>query len=284
MTTPKSQSGSSDVDMGRVENLENVRSAASISMSPEMFEKLYLSPPNAVKGDLRKTFGNPTPMALAGFLLALMPLTAALMGWRGASKFASSNIPAYFFLGGVLMLISGILEWILGNTYPATVFSSFGGFYLTFGGILNPSFAAFSSYAPPDAKSAAEGMTTEGFNASLGFFLLAMAILSIIYLICSLRTNVAFVIIFLTLVPALFLLVGAFWVWAEDYTANTALATKLCQAAGALLFVTCLSGWYILLAILLATVDFPIQIPVGDLTNVVKSKSSKPSYGGEGEA
>ncbi|KAJ4258449.1 hypothetical protein NW757_003016 [Fusarium falciforme] len=48
--------------MGRVENLENVRSAASISMSPEMFEKLYLSPPNAVKGDLRKTFGNPTPM------------------------------------------------------------------------------------------------------------------------------------------------------------------------------------------------------------------------------
>jgi succinate-acetate transporter protein len=146
------------------------------------------------------------------------------------------------------MLISGILEWILGNTYPATVFSSFGGFYLTFGGILNPSFAAFSSYAPPNAKSAAEGMTTEGFNASLGtkesrpyiaranhdssgFFLLAMAILSIIYLICSLRTNVAFVIIFLTLVPALFLLVGAFWVWAEDYTANTALAQKLCQVS-----------------------------------------------------
>lgn len=70
MTTPKSQSGSSDVDMGRVENLENVRSAASISMSPEMFEKLYLSPPNAVKGDLRKTFGNPTPM----FACPLPPL------------------------------------------------------------------------------------------------------------------------------------------------------------------------------------------------------------------
>lgn len=45
-----------------VENLATLRSVASISMSPEMFEKLYLSPPNAVKGDLRKTFGNPTPM------------------------------------------------------------------------------------------------------------------------------------------------------------------------------------------------------------------------------
>jgi hypothetical protein len=31
-------------------------------MSPELFEKLYLSPMNKVKGDLRQTFGNPTPM------------------------------------------------------------------------------------------------------------------------------------------------------------------------------------------------------------------------------
>lgn len=34
----------------------------SLSISPEMFEKLYLTPQIAVKGDLRKTFGNPTPV------------------------------------------------------------------------------------------------------------------------------------------------------------------------------------------------------------------------------
>jgi len=33
-----------------------------LSISPEVFEKLYLSPENAVAGDLRKTFGNPTPV------------------------------------------------------------------------------------------------------------------------------------------------------------------------------------------------------------------------------
>ncbi|KAJ4267028.1 hypothetical protein NW762_003126 [Fusarium torreyae] len=59
-----SKNDSSDLEMGRVDALEAVRSAASISMSPELFEKLYLSPPNAVKGDLRKTFGNPTPMSV----------------------------------------------------------------------------------------------------------------------------------------------------------------------------------------------------------------------------
>lgn len=40
--------------------LNRVRSAASVSMSPELFEKLYLGPQTAVKGELRKTFGNPT--------------------------------------------------------------------------------------------------------------------------------------------------------------------------------------------------------------------------------
>ena len=42
--------------------LNRIRTAGSVSISPELFEKLYLSPENRVKGDLRKTFGNPTPM------------------------------------------------------------------------------------------------------------------------------------------------------------------------------------------------------------------------------
>lgn len=36
-------------------------------MSPEIFEKLYLSSENAVKGDLRKTFENPTPLYVPSF-------------------------------------------------------------------------------------------------------------------------------------------------------------------------------------------------------------------------
>ncbi len=42
--------------------LRRINTAGSISISPELFEKIYLSPQNAVKGDLRKTFGNPTPL------------------------------------------------------------------------------------------------------------------------------------------------------------------------------------------------------------------------------
>jgi hypothetical protein len=34
----------------------------TVTIDAELFEKLYLSPKNAVAGDLRKTFGNPTPV------------------------------------------------------------------------------------------------------------------------------------------------------------------------------------------------------------------------------
>ncbi|KIV88440.1 hypothetical protein PV10_08123 [Exophiala mesophila] len=46
----------------REEALEKVCSAATVNMSPELFEKLYLQPLANVHGDLRKAFGNPTPL------------------------------------------------------------------------------------------------------------------------------------------------------------------------------------------------------------------------------
>lgn len=33
---------------------------------------------------------------------------------------------AYFFFGGILMLIGAIGEWIVGNTFPFVVFGTFG--------------------------------------------------------------------------------------------------------------------------------------------------------------
>jgi hypothetical protein len=51
--------------------LRQIRTAGSISISPELFEKLYLSPPNKVKGELRKTFANPTPLYVIAYIVGL---------------------------------------------------------------------------------------------------------------------------------------------------------------------------------------------------------------------
>ncbi|KAI5458151.1 GPR1/FUN34/yaaH family-domain-containing protein [Mariannaea sp. PMI_226] len=264
-----------DPESNRMEALKQFRSAASVSMSPELFEKLYLSPPTVVKGELRKTFGNPTPIALVGFLLAFTPLTCDLMAWRGAGGSGAASNGPYVFMGGLLMVIGGVLEWVLGNSFSSIVFCSFGGFWFSYGATLIPAFAAYASYAPADAKSGAEGLTTTGFNASLGFWLVFMGVLTTIFLVCSLRTNVVFVTIFFSLQLCFYLLTAGFWALARDFTGNADLANKLIVGGGACGFVCCMAGWYIFIAIMLAIVDFPIQIPVGDLSTVIRGKSER---------
>lgn len=108
------------------EALHKVRTANSVTLSPELFEKLYLSPQNNTKGDLKSTFANPTPLALLGFLLSLSPLSCELMGWRGAGGNGVATIGAYYFIGGFLMSLGGLLEFFLGNTFSFVVFCSFG--------------------------------------------------------------------------------------------------------------------------------------------------------------
>lgn len=72
--------------LNRIETEEQLRSVlTNASISPELFEKLYLSPKNEVAGDLRKTFGNPTPMAVMGFSVAVLPISCEL------SKLSSSS-------------------------------------------------------------------------------------------------------------------------------------------------------------------------------------------------
>lgn len=266
-----------DTSMDHDTALKRIRTAGSISISPELFEKIYLSPQNAVKGDLRKTFGNPTPVALLGFLLSLSPLSCDLMGWRGAGGNGAAGIGSYYFFGGLLMIVGGFLEFILGNTFPFVVFSSFGAFWLTFAATLQPFYYAYGSYAPTGAPEAA-GMGTVGFTASFAFFLVFMGVLCFIYLICSLRTNVVFVVIFFTLVIAFGLLAGAYWQIANGLGGDTsaiALAARLQKAAGAFTFLTCMAGWWIFFAIMLAALDFPFQIPVGDLSTAIKGFSEK---------
>ncbi len=72
--------------------LHRIKTSQSIMMSPEMFEKLYLQPQPKVKGDLVRTFANPTPLAITGFVVGLTPLSMILMGWRGSGELGTAIV------------------------------------------------------------------------------------------------------------------------------------------------------------------------------------------------
>lgn len=86
------QNSSSQDDEPRDAALQRLRSSNTVTMSPDLFEKLYLQPMNPVKGDLRKTFGNPTPLGILGFVIGLTPLACCLIGWRGSGGLGAANM------------------------------------------------------------------------------------------------------------------------------------------------------------------------------------------------
>lgn len=147
--------------------LRQVPTEGSITLTPEMFERLYLSPQNRVHGDLRQTLGNPTPVGLGGFLMAFAPLTFALLGWRGyeGALPGAATVGTYYFSGGILAWLAMIFELILGNTFPATFLGVFGGFFLSYGATITPAFAAYLSYNP---SSPMEAVAAPGFLSGLG--------------------------------------------------------------------------------------------------------------------
>lgn len=102
-----------------------------------------------------------------------------------------------------------------------------------------------------------------------------MGVLCFLYMILALRTNLVFFGIFLFLVPSFACLTGAFWENAKGAAANADRAHTLIVTAGATTFIVDMLGWYIFFAILLASLDFPFQLPVVDLSRFVKGASEK---------
>jgi succinate-acetate transporter protein len=65
-------------------------------------------------------------------------------------------------MGGALQVIGGCLEFFLGNTFPFVVFSTLGGFWLSFGATLQPFYGVSAAY------ESTGGAESPVFEASFG--------------------------------------------------------------------------------------------------------------------
>jgi uncharacterized protein len=92
----------------------------------------------------------------------------------------------------------------------------------------------------------------------------------LIALMNSLRTNVVFFSALLLLVIAFSTLAGTYFHLALG---NAALAGRLQICGGAFTFALSMCIWYLLAAQMLEAVDFPLSLPVGDLSHLIPGKS-----------
>ena len=182
---------------------------------------------------------NPAPLGLSAFALTTFVLSASNAGFifaQGAG--AAVVIGLAIFYGGLGQLIAGIQEFRAGNTFGATAFTSYGGFWLAVGFVL----------LPPTGIAAALG---KGLGTALGVFALGWTIFTFLMFLGTFRLNGALVAVFgfLTL-TFLFLTIG--------YLGGT---TGMLQVGGWLGIITALLAWYTAAAGVLAGTNSPIQLP-----------------------
>lgn len=195
-----------------------------------------------------RKLANPSPLGLMGFGATTFVLSMYNVQARGIT---TPNIVLGMALGygGLVQLIAGVQEFVCGNTFAATAFSSYGGFWLSFGVLYIPQFQATEAYA------------TEGeLDSALGIYLCSWGIVTFIFFIASLRSSVALVSLF-------FFLDVTFWLLAAgDLSGNVNCA----KAGGAFGILTAAIAGYTALAGLLTKDTSHFLLPVGDMSRGYK--------------
>lgn len=117
-----------------------------------------------------------------------------------------------------------------GNTFGATAFGSYGGFWISFAVLQTPSLGVAADY--PGTQ----------LNSALGFFLAGWFIFTTILLLCTLRSTIMFFLLFFTLdLTFLFLFCAEF---AVVDGASTSTTTRLTQTGGGFGILAAFFAWY----------------------------------------
>lgn len=161
------------------------------------------------------------------------------------------------------------------------VMGLFSVFWLSFGLLQLPSLGLAAAYSP--TGDAAEGAASPEFNAVIGLYLIVWGFALFTFLLFTLKTNSIFALIFLFVTMASWTLAGAYFrVASGDYGVAGSLQTVVhpirafvristwltsSQAAGAMLFIVALLGWYMCFVIMAAEMRLGINFWVGDLSH-----------------
>ncbi|QRV81866.1 glyoxylate pathway regulator [Ceratobasidium sp. AG-Ba] len=192
-----------------------------------------------------RKLGNPTPLGLFSFASTVLILSFYNVGTRGI------NVPNVLVgmtmgVGGLCQLLSGMWEFATGNTFGATAFSIYGGFWFSFGLIYWPSSGILDAYA---------GDAVSQLPNALGIYLTTWTIITFIMLVATFKSSVALIATFF------FLLLTFIVLTASQFTGSLAIT----KAGGVLGLVTGFLALYVGCAGLYSPDASYFVLPVGNL-------------------
>lgn len=173
---------------------------------------------------------NPAPLGLAAFALTTFVLSASNAGWFAGGT--TIVISLALFYGGLGQVLAGMWEFRNGNTFAGAAFASYGGFWLAFGWMVQ------NKQIPNDA--------------ALGYLFIGWGIFTFLWLLGTLKANLALMGVFLFLTLTFFALA----------ITNLGGGTTWGHIAGYLGVITAILAWYTAAAGMLASTNSPVQLPI----------------------
>ncbi|KDQ51393.1 hypothetical protein JAAARDRAFT_199219 [Jaapia argillacea MUCL 33604] len=210
---------------GRVEHLPHLHNSAVDPVAQPGF---------GLRGVPVRKFGNPGALGLMSF--ATTTLLLSLINASARSVTAPNMVVGVaVFVGGLAQLLAGMWEFAVGNTFGATAFSSYGGFWMSYATILIPGSGILAGYTDP-----------QELHNALGLYLTAWTIVTFVFLIACSRKNGVFVFLFSTLIFAFACLA------ASEFTGNA----HVLKAGGVIGIIVSLVAYYAALATMLTSDDW----------------------------
>ncbi|CEJ54054.1 hypothetical protein PMG11_00379 [Penicillium brasilianum] len=224
-----SDSNTDDIEAGRYGPLAHINTAESRlpAFGGEFQPGLYRSPKN-------RGIANPAPLGLCGFALTTFMLGCIQMNVRGITQPNFIVGPALAY-GGLVQLLSGMWEMAAGNTFGATVLSSYGGFWISIAITFIP-----GGFGIIGALEEADKGSPIMFYNSFGLYLMAWFIFTFMIMLCTVKSTVAFFSLFFVVDIAILLIALSYFFPNAQELPNEGLM----KAGGLLAFLGAFLAWY----------------------------------------
>ncbi|KAG9087396.1 hypothetical protein FRC06_002565 [Ceratobasidium sp. 370] len=191
-----------------------------------------------------RKFGNPAPLGLFGFAATTLMLGLYYIQARHITV-PNMVVGMAFAFGGLAQLLAGMWEFGIGNTFGATVFSSYGGFWISYAIILFPPSGILEAYKD----------NMDDLNDAIGIFLMVWFIVSLIFFFGTFKSSVVLSLLLLfVFMGYLLLMIGQL----RDQT-------SVLKAGGVFCCLAAFTAFYIGAAELHSSAGALCVLPVGNL-------------------
>ncbi|KAI9927441.1 hypothetical protein ASPWEDRAFT_175921 [Aspergillus wentii DTO 134E9] len=179
---------------------------------------------------VHRTFASPSPLGLLSFATSIFLIAAYGLHARDVQT-PNVLIGVLIFFGGVAQFVAGVMEFITGNTFGATVFPSYAAFNFSYAMIYLPGTGIMASYTDKTT-----GAISSEFNEALAIYVLAWFILSVLFTVAAVRSSWILFTDFLALDICLILLAAGYM------TGNSSVMTAAYSFAMIVAFLTYWAG------------------------------------------